>query len=149
MQVDRASIFQHSVHLQKALRHVTCIREHLALRDNHFKSSYDLRYGVSAVVFYVSDAYCRCSVPDPHIVKCFDFRLDGESASFEDSVILGIGIERWIKTNQVNTVIGEISHDVEAIAVIESVRDKSDIHVKYLSLRSVYILLVVINIAAK
>ena len=60
--------------------------------------------------------------------KGFDLRLDGESGASEDGVIVRIGIERRIETYQVDAAVGEVSHDVEAVAVVEGVGCKADVH---------------------
>ena len=74
----------------------------------------------------------------PHIVKCFDLRLDGESAVSEDSVVFLIGVERRIKTDKVNASGGEIRHDVQTVTIVKCVRLESDVHIDFSRHQSIY-----------
>ena len=44
-------------------------------------------------------------------------------------MILFVGIEEWIETDQVDAGIAEVCHDFEAVAIVKGVRLELDIHV--------------------
>ena len=116
------------MHFKEALRHVGRVREHLAVRDDHLKSGDDFACGIGDGVLYVSDALCGLRVPESHIVKCLDLRLDGESTPFEDGMILLLGVEGRIQADEIDAFRREIAQDVEAVAVVECVGCKADVH---------------------
>ena len=54
---------------------------------------------------------------------------NGESGASEDRVIVRIGIERRIEADKVNAFVRKVCHDVEAVAVVEGVGGKADVHI--------------------
>ena len=116
------------MHFKEALCHVGGVGEHWGARYTHLKGGDDLPCGIGDSVFDVSDACLGVVVPEPHIVKGFDLGLDGQPATSEDGVVLCIGVERWIETDEIDASGREVSKDVEAVAVVEGVGCEADVH---------------------
>ena len=72
-----------------------------------FKPSNHLGRGVSNYVLDTRDAFRGRVVPEPHIIKRFDLWINAESRILENLVIFLVGVERRIKADQVDIVVGK------------------------------------------
>ena len=98
------------------------------LWDDHLKGGDDFRGGVGDSVLDFTDALLGVGIPEPHIVKSFDLGVDVQPGASEDRGILCVGIEGRIEADQVNASVREVCHDVEAVAIVEGVGGKADVH---------------------